>query len=415
MRLIQPYNIKGKIRAPGSKSYLQRALAIAALAESETELLNAQWSSDSEATLGTIQQLGASTKFENDNIRIKPGKPVNRDGIVWNTGESGLSLRMFSCIAALYDFTITIDGEGTLVNRPVQPIIEALNSAGVKAFSKNGKLPISIHGPYPGGKIMVDGEFSSQIITGLLIALPLANSDSIIEVDNLQSIPYVDMTLAIIQHFGVRVHHDNYHTFQIKGNQSYKGTSYTIEGDWSAAANFLVAAAISGEIIIDGLEYVSMQADRAILDALKNCGAEVYCKEDQIRVCRKEMRPFQFDATHCPDLFPPLVVLAAACQGRSVIKGVNRLIYKESNRLVTLTETFQKLGVSMMAAGDELLINGTGRILGGTVASYHDHRIAMAAAIAAAIADGPIKIQEPEAVRKSHPMFYEELASCMEN
>jgi 3-phosphoshikimate 1-carboxyvinyltransferase len=216
----------------------------------------------------------------------------------------------------------------------------------------------------------------------------------------------------VMNHFGVKVSHENFMIFNIKGNQQYKGTQYTIEGDWSGAANFLVAAAISGEITVEGLHNKSFQADRRIIKVLKLFGADVNAHENVVHVRKNKSLPFNFDATHCPDIFPPLAVLAAAARGTSVIKGVQRLLHKESNRLESISEMMNALGGNVQISDGGMIIQGNGRLKGGTVNSHNDHRIVMAAAVAACIAESSVEILHHEAVTKSFPEFFEKLNGC---
>ena len=411
MRLIKPYQLHGQMHAVSSKSYLQRALAIASMAGSISELRNVQWSTDSEAALNIAVKLGCSTRQSNENLWITPGKPAPGE-LVFDCRESGLSLRIFSCIAATLVRPVKVTGTGTLLKRPLDPLIDILRENGVKVQSEKGKLPMIITGPMTGGSIFVDGSFSSQIISGLLITLPLLTVDSELEISNPTSTPYIGMTLGIIEQFGVDISHEGFKNYRIRGNQQYKGTTYQVESDWSAVSNFLVAAAASGEIIISGLNPKSMQGDRAILEILENCGAEISWKDGLLNVRKDKLISFQFDATHHPDLFPPLVILASACTGSSIIKGTQRLLHKESNRQNALKDLLKALGGSFTTAGDELVIHGSGSLQGGKVECHNDHRIAMAAAAAGAIATGDIEINEPGVISKSYPDFFQDLDSC---
>ncbi|PKP01143.1 MAG: 3-phosphoshikimate 1-carboxyvinyltransferase [Bacteroidetes bacterium HGW-Bacteroidetes-6] len=405
---ISPYKIQGTVKAPASKSYLQRALAIASLAQGKSVLKNGSFSSDVDAVIGIIQTLGSKIEFSN-NWTISPGKRNELENIVLNAGESGLALRMFSSIAALYNGYVEISGSGTLLDRPITPIIEALNAAGIQVVAKNHKLPLTINGTFQNNKIAFDSSFSSQILTGLLIAAPLLEHDTEIIVSNLVSRPYVEMTIDIMRHFGAIVKNDHFERFYIQGNQHYWGCEYDVESDWSAAANFLVTAAVSGSISVVGLNSNSLQADRAIMKALALFGAEIEIQSNSIFVKQHQKKPFVFDATDCPDLFPPLVVLAAAANGRSVISGTHRLIHKESNRLETLTHLFSKLGLKMETEDNNLIIHGSGKLKGALVDSYGDHRLAMCAAVAATLTDLPVEISNTDVVGKSYPDFFKNL------
>lgn len=382
---------------------MQRAIAIALLAEGKTTISNIDMSNDSKAILKMAEQLGAKIETTGNQIEITGNR--NFKGQKLSAGESGLGIRTFTPIASLYHQEIELMGEGSLLKRPMSMLEEPLKNLGVEIRSKAGFLPLRVKGPLKGGISIVNGTISSQVLTGLLIALPLAQEDSILNVDQLQSIPYIDMTLDIMKRFGIDVQHYQYQTFQIKGKQKYKAQEYKIEGDWSGAAFHLVAAAISGELELIGIQTDSLQADKAILDALKKAGAIISIQKESVIVRKALLKRFEFDATHCPDLFPPLAVLAAAAEGISTIKGVNRLLYKESNRALVLQQELGKLGVEIEIDGDLMKIQG-GKITGGKVDSHNDHRIAMAGAICSLLTEEAVIISNAEAIRKSYPDFY---------
>lgn len=408
-QVINPFSYDGIIKAPASKSYLQRALVIASMAEGRSILNNVSWANDTRSVCDVVRQLGADVLEYNDRLTIHPGGSTPKDGTVFHVGESGLALRMLSSVAAFYDSNLGLDGSGSLRSRPVKPIVDTLLAAGVQVEVTDDGLPVRFHGPLTAGEIHIDGSFSSQILTGLLICLPLLDHDTILHVHNPTSLPYVDMTLQIMSDFGVAISHEDHRVFHIEGDRKYKGRTYDIEGDWSGAANHLVGAAISGEVTVEGLDPESQQADRAILDVLRDYGAELFIGKSRINVKKNKSVPFEFDATHCPDIFPPLTVLAASCNGTSKIKGTNRLLHKESNRLNALIETFGKLGVPIDAGDDSMIVHGNGRIHGTSIDSFNDHRIAMAAAISAVMSEDPIMIDRAFAIDKSYPGFYADL------
>ncbi len=409
VKSIKPFKFFGKLNAMTSKSFLQRALALASLANGASVLTNVHWSADGLAAADVIHQLGAEVQEEFRKLTITPSVSASKKDILLNIGESGLGLRMFSGLASLKNQAVTITGKGSILERPIAAVMETLSACDVEVYSEAGKLPITISGKLKGGNYTVDGSFSSQILTGLLISLPLADGDTKLHVKNLKSIPYIDMTLELVQLFGAEITHDDYKTFHIKGNQSYDGTSYAVEGDWSGMANHMVGAAISGSATILGLNEHSIQADKAILTALERTGASVDWNNGSITVKQVQNLPFELDATHSPDIFPPLVVLACAAEGVSRITGIHRLMHKESDRLAALIETFGKLRVTLTTEGDTLLVHGTRSVSAGTIHSFNDHRIAMAGCIAACISDGPIQIEKSDAVKKSYPLFFEEL------
>lgn len=396
---------KGTLNCAPSKSYMQRASALALLANGKTILKNACYCNDTLSILKVVEQLGASVSKINDEVHISPRQEITQNNL--HMGESGLGIRMMAPVAALRNEKIELNGNGTLATRPMHLIADALHQLDVSVELNDGKLPISLTGPIKGGDIQIDGSLSSQLLTGLLIALPKAQQNSTIQVANLKSIPYIDMTLDIVSKFGGQIKHNNYQSFQISGNQQYKGIEYTIEGDWSGAAFHLVAGALTGEITLNHLQPHSKQADVAILNALAKAGAHIYTTENSVTVKKGALNAFQFDATHCPDLFPPLANLAAQCNGTSVIKGVTRLKHKESDRATAIQNEWAQLGIQVKLEEDNMIIHG-GVIEGGKIHSHHDHRMAMMGAIAALTATSPIEIEASEAVAKSYPNFYQD-------
>ena len=328
-----------------------------------------------------------------------------------NCGESGLGIRMFAPIAALSSREITITGSGSLLSRPMDFFDDIFPQLGIKITSSGGKLPIKIQGPLQPVDITIDGSLSSQFLTGLLFAYGSACSHPVtITVANLKSKPYIDLTLQVLQRFGYHVVNNQHESFEINPLTKVNDpVTYTVEGDWSGGAFLLVAGAIAGEITVKGLDVFSTQADKAILQALMKAEAVISIQEHQIVVGPGKLKAFHFDATDCPDLFPPLVALAAYCEGTTVIEGVSRLAHKESDRGIALQEEFGKMGIGITLQGDLMLVEGGNGVTGSRVHSHHDHRIAMAAAVAALKADGDTVIENAEAIDKSYPEFYDHL------
>ena len=410
---IQPSQLSGTIHAAASKSSMQRACAAALLTNGKTTLINPGKSNDDLAAIDVIQKLGAEIEqAENGNIIIT-SKGIHPKNNEINCGESGLGIRMFTPIAALSDQSITLTGTGSLLTRPMDFFDEILPQLGVKVQTQNGKLPLQIQGPLQPADIEVDGSLSSQFLTGLLMAYSASGvNDATITVKNLKSKPYIDLTLQVMKHFGWEVENKDYNQFYFSRpiqNSKFKIQNYTVEGDWSGAAFLLVAGAIAGPITVKGLDVFSTQADKAILQALMDCGCQLSIQPDQIYIGPLPLKAFHFNANDCPDLFPPLVALAAYCEGTTVIEGVNRLTHKESNRSLSLQQEFAKLGIEINLQDDLMLIKGGTGVKGATTHSHHDHRIAMACAVAALKAAGEVKIEEAEAINKSYPDFYEHM------
>ncbi len=404
-KLVQSSQIKGTIAAPSSKSYLQRAVACALLSQGESWLYNVTDSDDYRASLNAAVALGAEIETDNTTIRISGKNFIKSDTI--DCKEAGLTLRMFTPIAALFYKEITLNGSGSLLKRPFNFIEFPLRMLGASIETNNGLLPIKVRGPLKGGHAIVDGSISSQFITGLMIALPCCEKDSVITVTSMKSKPYLDMTIDMLDQFCVEIKTVNNMEFHIPGRQNFVPAAVNIEGDWSGAAFHLVAGAVGGKAVVQNLSMQSYQGDKNIVDVLIECGAGVMVKKNEITVVKKSLKPFEFDATDCPDLFPPIAVLAANCNGTSVIKGAERLKFKESDRALVLKKEFAKAGININIDGDIMEITG-GKIKSCVINSNNDHRIAMAAAILGINAEGPIEIDNAEAVSKSYPSFYED-------
>ncbi len=407
MKTIHPSNIQGTLPAPASKSMMQRAIAIATLAQGTSTLHGYTPSNDSDAALAIAHDLGAGVEKSGETITIN-GNFAPRTHML-NCGEAGLGIRMFTPIAALWHEQITLEGEGSLKVRPIETLVQPLKNLGVKIETNNGFVPVQVQGTLKGGTANVEGNLSSQILTGLLIASACAETDTTFIVNDLKSKPYIDMTIQIMGDFGVAVENDNYQRFFVKSGQKYHAQNYNVEGDWSGASFLLVAGALGGSITVTNLRSDSKQADMAMVDALQKAGATIEWQENGITVTKNKLQAFEFDATECPDLFPPLVALAVYCKGITRIKGVGRLFHKESNRADVLQKEFEKLGAKITFDKDEMLVHG-GCLRGGKIFAHNDHRIAMAAACAAICAQNPVKIENYECVAKSYPHFFEDFA-----
>jgi 3-phosphoshikimate 1-carboxyvinyltransferase len=414
---ISPSVIHGNLQAPASKSSMQRACAAALVSQTKTHIINPGFSNDDHAAIGVIRALGASVENLADGSLFINSKGVSPVNDYVNCGESGLGIRMFAPLVAMSDHTMIIEGGGSLLNRPMDFFDEIFPRLGVDVRSNAGKLPLRLQGPLIPADIQTDGSLSSQFLTGLLMAYAASDAKNVtIEVSNLKSRPYIDLTLSVMRDFGLKLpQNDHYKSFYFSPEDWRKPTGtieYAVEGDWSGGAFLLVAAAIAGHATIRGLDPDSAQADKAILVALQRAGVSMFYDKKEISIQEtgpSGLKGFEFDATDCPDLFPPLVALASVCIGPSFIKGASRLTHKESDRALTLQEEFRKLGVDILLHGDMMGIKGTDSIKSATVHSRHDHRIAMATAIAALRASGPVQIEKADAVNKSYPSFFDDI------
>ena len=433
IRTAAPGTLSGSIAAPPSKSSMQRAVACALLAEGESVIRNPSFCDDALAAMDLARGLGAVVDQGHDSVRIHgaPGfsgaaartADPGMDTLHLSCGESGLCMRMFSPVVALLPGTRVLGAEGSLGRRPMDMVAPALQALGASVETAGGLPPLRIGGPLHGGSIRVDAHASSQLLTGLLIALPCVPESSSIMVDNPVSTGYLDLTLDTMRAFGVHAARDAAFTrFDIPGGQRYRACDFTVEGDWSGAAFLLVAGAIpagraglAGDragLAVRGLQRGSSQPDRAILDALDRAGASVRvdAARDTVRVSPGPLRGFEFDATGCPDLFPPLVALASACRGETRIRGASRLKAKESDRASVLIAEFAAIGIEVRREGDALVVRG-GMVRAGRVNAHGDHRIAMAAAVAALSGSGAVDIEGAECVAKSWPGFFGDLDS----
>lgn len=404
-KLIKHSIIKGEVKAPASKSYAQRAIAASLLANGTSVLRNYSPCKDSEAAIEIAKKLGAKVGINNNEIKV-----VGKQQLVskfLNCGEAGLGIRMFTPIAATFEEEIEITGVGSLTSRPMKMLEKPLSDLGANCNTNNGFLPICVQGPLIGGQTIIDGSLSSQVITGLLMAAPLAKIDTEIIVSNLKSIPYIEMTMELLNDFGIEISNENFEVFKVRANQHYRPIVYNIEGDWSGASFLLVAGAIGGEVKVTNLNKDSKQADREIIEALKLVGANVTWHKDEVEVSKGSLNAFTFDASNCPDLFPPLAVLAANCKGVSKIEGVGRLKHKESDRAAVLKAEFAKVGVCINIVDDVMEVYG-GSINGGEMHSNNDHRIAMAAAVLGVNSKQNIEVANAESIEKSYPGFFED-------
>ena len=405
-----PGRVSGVVTPPCSKSYAQRVLAASLLAEGVTSLRNIDYCDDTRSALRCIRMLGAEVSDDTAALRIRGG--LSPRGNELHVGESGLSARLFAPIASLCSTPITITGAGSLPHRPMMPMVEALRALGVAVRDGGGYLPIEVCGPLHGGVATVDASISSQFVTGLLLALPLAAEDTTLHVTAPVSLPYMDMTIETASRFGVNIFHNNYKEFFIEGRQHYTPTDMTIESDWSSAAAILVAGAIAGETTVRNTPSLSKQADTAIVTALVRAGAQVTNDRESVTAAVRPLTAFEFDATQCPDLFPVLAALAAAADGVSIITGTQRLEHKESNRAETLREEYEKLGIEIDIEEDNVMKIRGGEIHAAECDAHGDHRIAMSLALSALrCTDGEVVIHGADCVAKSYPDFFNDLDS----
>lgn len=399
-RTLTPHPLGGEIAAIASKSQAHRYLICAALADGISHIRCDERSADIDATVRCLNALGASISYENNHFTVQPIQKAEF-GIL-DCGESGSTLRfLIPVVAALgcgADFVL----HGRLAERPLSPLQELLEARGI-VFTKPQKDILHLEGKLSAGRFEIAGNVSSQFISGLLFALPLLNGRSDIMLTSLlESAPYVDLTLAAMRRFGVEIHGmSNF------ASGSYRACDVTVEGDWSNAAFWLCAGAISNPVTLTGIDLHSTQGDRKIVEVLERFGAGVEKHAFSVSVFPQPMHGIELDASDIPDLVPPIALLAACAEGTTRIYGAKRLKIKESDRLQSVSAALNALGGKVTVTEDGLIIEGTG-LKGGTVDSQNDHRIAMLAAIASSVCETPVTLHGSDAVKKSYPRFWED-------
>lgn len=386
---------------------MQRALLLALLAEGTTQISPIDRSNDSQQMLENIQKLGAKVDQKDGVLWIEGTGGNVKSNITVDCGESGFGLRSITPVLGCVEGPFRITGQGSLINRPIDLLVELYNSIqGVQFSHAKGKLPIEIKGKAIGGNIVVDGSKSSQHISGLLMGLPILKESSSVNVQNLKSEPYLNLTINMMRDFGVKTDTEN--STYIIHPQKYRGTKYQVKGDWSGASFMLVGAYLHGKsLTIENLHNSSIQADKKIIDILQSCGASFEIGENFIHLKATTIqKAFEVDITHAPDLFPPLAVLASGIQEQSKLKGLHRLFHKESNRKESIMYLLNSFGVSFEEIGDELVVKG-GNIKApkNPVNTYNDHRIAMSAFILSGFCHDSTEILNTDCIDKSYPEF----------
>ncbi len=397
--VIKKSEIGGVLRAPSSKSVTHRALVCASLAYGKSRITSPLLCDDTEATIDALQLLGISiVKKENEifvegNVLKKPEREIF-------CRNSGTTLRFITALASLVGEECKITGNNSLMQRPIEPLLEALRKLGVEC-KKNGDT-IFVKGKPLGGEVDIEGNVSSQFISALLLISPMIGEKVMIKCKNLESKPYVYLTLDIQKKFGVEILWSN--VFEIFP-QNYRPTKFEVEGDWSTVSNILVAGALCGKLSVEGLNLDSLQADKKIVEALKIMGAKIYVGKNKVTVEKSSLAPIEFDISDCPDLFPPLCILCSQANGTSIIYGTRRLKFKESDRLYVMKKNLEKMGVRCEVGENFFKIFGS-KAFGTKVNPCDDHRIAMALATLALVAEGETTILNGECVNKSFPEFW---------
>ncbi|MBS7528138.1 3-phosphoshikimate 1-carboxyvinyltransferase [Fusibacter paucivorans] len=417
---IQPKTISGIVTVPPSKSISHRAVICAGLSARQSTIKNLIYSDDIKASLQAMSQFGMTIESEtqkndrytlalvNHKMAALSQKPV-QSPITIDCHESGSTIRFLMPFFHLSSEAVTFIGRGRLAERPYTTFYRLFDERGIVYETTNGILPTTIKGALKAGRYAVEGNVSSQFITGLMFMLPLLDGDSVIEITTqLESKGYIDLTLEALRAFGIIIENKDYEAFVIPGGQSYKGCEFTVDGDYSQAAFWLVAAAIGNEVELDGMKWESLQGDRAIIDIIEAMGGKVTFENQRLTVTVNKLNGVVIDASQCPDLVPVVAVLCSMCKGESRIINAERLRIKESDRLKAISTELNKMGAKIEETPDGLIIQGIDSFKGAAVESWNDHRIAMALAIASTRSTGDVIIDGASAVNKSYPMFWED-------
>ncbi len=416
---IEPNNLAGEINIPPSKSLTHRVIICSGLANGVSNIQNIEFSDDIIATCKGMKSFGVEIDI-NKNMKTTNMKSVSIKGIdetrklrVINEkidcSESGSTLRFLIPLAALTDQQVVFHGKGRLIERPLDVYYKIFDKKNIEYSNENGKLPLSIIGKLKSGRLEIEGNISSQFISGLMFALPLLDGDSeIILTSKLESKGYVDLTMSVLNKYNIEIENDNYQRFFINGNQKYKSRNYKIEGDFSQAAFWIAASILGSKIKCVDLYKDSLQADRTILNILKDMNADIISSHDSVIAYAERTKGTTIDVSQCPDLVPILTVLGSLSEGTTRIINAERLRIKESDRLKAISTELNKLGGDVIELNDGLIINGKQSLGGGVVDSWGDHRIAMALAIASIRCDNPVTITNSDVVKKSYPRFWED-------
>lgn len=407
---VHKSEIKGKVKAPSSKSYAIRGLMCAALAKGESEIIHPLSSDDTEAAINVLTEIGVHVHQNEDSWQVSGGNfhEPERDLVC---GESAATLRFMTAICSLVPGRCRLIAEGSLSKRSVKPLVEALRQLGVNCFSHGEVAPVIVEGGgLRGGATELPGDISSQFVSALLFIAPLAEEGVRISLTTpLESRPFVMMTLGCLERFGVKVKFsEDLRQFEVS-KQIYTPTEYSVEGDWSSASYFLASGAMSGEVEVENLNPESLQGDKIMLNFLKNMGALVDINRDSITVRRSRLNAIQADLSDCIDLLPTMAVLAAAAEGTSEFVGIERARLKESNRVSAVREGLERLGIKVIEERNRLTIVGS-EPKGSVIDPRGDHRIAMAFSILGSVS-GEMIINDAECVSKTFPQFWDVLKS----
>ncbi len=410
---IIPHPLNGMIRAVPSKSDAHRLLICAALSHEPTRIMIGNLNDDILTTIECLREMGAvieQSLIDKNTWQVIPVWQGLNESPLLNCRESGSTLRFLLPVAAVICRNPVFSGTGRLPERPISPLTEQMEAHG--CIFTGTKLPLTLQNGITNGTYELRGDVSSQFISGLLFALPLLNGDSEIRMTTpLESAAYTDMTIQALSQFSIQIEKDPT-GFQIRGGQKYRSPGpLRTEGDWSSAAFFLTAGAIGKQVSCDGLSLNSCQPDKSILSFLQRFGAKTETAEKTVKIFPALLSGIEIDASYAPDIVPILAIAACAAQGDTVIRKAQRLKLKESDRLTAVADCITRLGGIVRLTDDGMIVSGNGKLKGGEVSGYNDHRIVMSAAIASILCEKNVIIRGTEPVSKSYPGFFSDFTS----
>ena len=408
---IKPQKIRGTVQVPPSKSMAHRAIICASLARGKSTITNIEYSKDIEATILAMKALGTMIFEYDDYLEIDGTTTFLKDHCEIDCHESGSTLRFMVPISIVCEANVHFTGKGRLGKRPLDVYYRIFDEQNISYLYRENVLDLYIKGRLRGGVFEIPGDVSSQFISGLLFALPLMDEDSrIIITSPLQSRGYIDLTIQMLNQFGIKIENHEYKEFVIRGHQQYHPSDYCVEADFSQAAFYLVAGALGNHVVLKGLNLKSAQGDKEAIDILERMGCKLTAMSEGYQMYPGLLSATNIDGSQCPDIIPILALACAVSEGVTKIENIERLRIKECDRLSATVEVINQLGGIAKELNDAMIIEGVSSLSGGSVSSYNDHRMAMMEAIASTVCEDAVVIDDKECVSKSYPRFWEDFS-----
>lgn len=405
---IKPNKLSGSVQVPPSKSMAHRAIICASLASGQSIISGVEYSQDIKATISAMKALGTIIIEHDDYLEIDGTTTFFRNKCDIDCEESGSTLRFMVPISIVCEANVHFTGAGRLGKRPLDVFYNIFDQQKIAYLYKEDVLDLYIQGQLKAGSFEIPGNVSSQFISGLLFALPLMDEDSkIIITSELESKGYIDLTIQMLNQYGIHIENHNYQEFVIKGQQQYTSCDYHVEADFSQAAFYLVAGALNNNVVLKGLNLDSYQGDKAAIEILESMGCELVKEEEGYRIVCDQLHSTTIDGSQCPDIIPVIALCCALSKGTTIINNIARLRIKECDRLSATVEVINALGGQAKEENDTMVITGVTCLNGGSVSSYNDHRMAMMEAIASTVCTQDVTIDDKDCVKKSYPSFWE--------